>query len=80
MEYYTAPHDDNHVYDIEPKIRRNIDVSTKPTREMNSKMSGTINNNEKDEDRKRKRKNKKTSVKSQQQHPNAGPDDLKFFQ
>lgn len=80
MEYYTTPHDGNHVYDIEPKIRRSIDVSTKPSREMNSKMSGTINNSEKDKNKKRKRKNKKSSAKSQQQHPNAGPDDLKFFQ
>lgn len=78
MEYYTAPHDGNNVYDIEPKIRRSIEVSTKPSREMNSKMSGTINNSEQNKDE--KKKNKKSSAKSQQQHPNAGPDDLKFFQ
>ncbi|KAL7048798.1 hypothetical protein ACKWTF_003491 [Chironomus riparius] len=80
MEYHTVPHDGNHVYDIEPKIRRSIDVSNKSSREMNSKMSGTINNSEMNKDKKRKRKNKKSSAKSQQQHPNAGPDDLKFFQ
>lgn len=75
MEYYKAPHDES---SSEPTP--NTMKVTKPQRKMNSKRSGSINNNETDESRKKKRKSKKIDVKSQQQHPNAGPDDLKFFQ
>jgi hypothetical protein len=75
MEYHKGPYDNSDANEAASNIEQ---VEFKePSRQMTSKMSGTINNNEKGE-KKKKKKNKKPSVKSQ--HPNAGPDDLKFFQ